>query len=270
MLSWDLRCFFTLFIYFVYNYIQYNFEIIYYGDYMNFIIYEDDFIFTDMYKSIIFKLMCNSNIDYHIIEFNSYDKKMIDCINKLKGSKIFILDIEVKGKSGFEVAKEIRDLKDYLSPIIIVTEHEEYCLVGYLRKILMLDFISKRKDLNTSLEESLQLALNIVDSRPSLKYSYRGESFRIYLEDILYIEKKLNDNNSIIVSKNGEFEIPRSISVLASELPKNMFYKSHRSCLVNISNILFVDYDNSVISFGNIKTNLLSRSNRKGLKERIA
>ena len=51
---------------------------------------------------------------------------MIDFIKKLSGQNIFILDIEVKGKSGLDLAREIRKYKrSFDTQIVIATAHQD-------------------------------------------------------------------------------------------------------------------------------------------------
>ena len=47
------------------------------------------------------------------------------------------------------------------------------------------------------------------------------------------------------------------------------FYKSHRSCLINIDNVRHIDFDNGVIFFDEKTTNLLSRANKAKLKKML-
>ena len=56
---------------------------------------------------------------------------------------------------------------------------------------------------------------------------------------------------------------------LIKELNKD-FYRSHKSCVVNIKKIEEVDYiDNQITFYNKVKTNLLSARCKKGLKQYI-
>ena len=107
---------------------------------MNFIIYEDNNEFVSSYKEVIFSVMSHSNIDYNTIVVNKYDE---DKLLNVTGKKIQLLDVEVPGKNGIDVARCIRNNNDWSSPIIVITSHDEYKTVGYTSRILMLDFITK-------------------------------------------------------------------------------------------------------------------------------
>jgi len=65
---------------------------------INFIIYEDEKKYRELYISIILKIIGRMQYAYKIIEIDKYDKTTMSKINKLVGKKIFILDIEVPGK----------------------------------------------------------------------------------------------------------------------------------------------------------------------------
>ena len=98
----------------------------------------------------------------------------------------------------------------------------------------------------------------------------KGELYYIPHQDILYIEKSLNDNTSNIVTKNKAYNIRKTIKELEVELGNTInFIKTHRSCIVNLNNIIHIDFENNIIAFVNKEIDLLSRSHKKNLKERL-
>ena len=237
---------------------------------MNFIIYEDEKEYVKRYKNVIYKLLGPSNINFNIIEFNEYNSKTEEELNKIDGNKIYIFDIEVTGKNGLEVARNIRKNGDWTSPIIIVTSHDEFKTVGYTGKILMLNFISKNETLEVDLFETLELALEINMAKKSLCYTHKGEMYHIPHQDILYVEKNLKDNNCSIVTKNKVYSIRKTIKDLEKLLCiEKHFIKTHRSCIVNLNHVECIDFENNIISFVNSKIDLLSRNHKKNLKERM-
>lgn len=234
---------------------------------MEFIIYEDDKEFINCYKKVILQLMGSSSINYKIIEIDHFDDGQRKILSKIQGNKIYILDVEVPGKTGIDLAREIRKTGDWISPIIVVTSHEEFQSVGYTAKILMLDFISKKEGMKQKLYEALTIALEMISPDKNLCFLTKGEMFQIPHQDILYIEKNLNDNASSIHTKDTVYSVRKTIQTLEAELVDGPFVKTHRSFLVNLKNIRHVDFDKGIITFNNNKTALLSRSNKKKLKE---
>ena len=237
---------------------------------MNFIIYEDEKDYAKRYKNVINKLLMPTNLNYEIKEINEYTEDTEYELERICGNKTFILDIEVPGKTGLELARSIRKNGDWTSPIIIVTSHDEFKSVGYTGKILMLNFISKSDELEKQLYDSLETALEINMANKSLRYTNKGELYNIPHQEILYIEKSLNDNTSNIVTKSHIYNLRKTIKELEEELSNSIdFFKTHRSCIVNLKNVKHIDFENNVIFFVNKKIDLISRSNKKALKERL-
>lgn len=237
---------------------------------MNFIIYEDEKEYSERYKNVIYKLLGPTTLNYKIIEINEYNDENKEKLDNIEGNKVYILDIEVNGKNGLELARKIRKKGDWISPIIIVTSHEEFKNVGYTGKILMLNFISKNQKLEKDLYDSLEVALEINMANKSLCYTNKGELYHIPYQDILYIEKSLNDNICNVVTKNNTYNIRKTIIDLEKQLSDDInFVKTHRSCIVNIKNIKYVDFEQNKITFINKEIDLLSRAHKKKLKERM-
>ena len=236
---------------------------------MNFILYENDMQYVTFYKDVINKLMGYSNLNYKTTIINKWEQNTEELINSIEGNKIYILDVEVEGKNGIDVARLIRDNGDWISPIIIVTSHGEFKIVGYTSKILMLDFLLKKDKLGEKLLDALKVALKINGVKKMYSFLQKGEAYQIPYDDILYIEKNLNDNCSYIVTKTDKFLIRKTIVSIEKELKGTSFCKSHRSCLVNLDNVKNVDFDNGIILFDKKTTNLLSRANKTKLKKKL-
>lgn len=237
---------------------------------INFIIYENEQAFCDLYKSAIINLMGSDDNSYKIIIINKYDKEAAKTLANLRGKKIYLLDIEVPGKSGLDLAREIRMDGDWLSQIIIITHYEQYKNINFTGKILMLDFISKNKDLSLRLKEALMVVYDIICEQKSLNFQYNGEIFQIPYNEILFIEKNLNDNCSTIITVDRKVQIKQTINNLDDFLKGDpRFMKTHRSCIVNLNNVRSIDLKNNIIKFKNTQTDLLSRSRKQEIKERI-
>ena len=80
---------------------------------IDFIIYEDEQRMPNIYKEVINKFFGNNNQSYRIIELSCYQDYKKNKIDELESNKIFLLDIDVPGKTCLELAHEIRALKDW-------------------------------------------------------------------------------------------------------------------------------------------------------------
>ena len=235
---------------------------------INFIIYEDDKKYRELYVSIILKVIGSMQYAYKIVEIDKYDKTTISKINKLIGKKIFIFDIEVPGKSGLDLAREIRHSGDWTSQMIVATTHEQLKNTTLTSRMLMLDFISKYYNLEESLKECLNICLDIIHTHKSLNFQYNGELYQIPYGNILYIEKNVDDPYSTIVTKDKDIEIKRTMSTIEKDLEEDKrFFRSHRSCIINLDNITSIELKDNIINFGNKSTSLLSRDKKSELKE---
>lgn len=233
----------------------------------NFFIYEDELKWQQEYKNIILKLMEMKKQKYQIFTINAYQNNTLNIIQTKMGKKIYIFDIEVPGKSGIDLAKEIRSNGDWTSPIIIITSHEHFKNEGYTSKILMLNFIIKKENWLDELFSTLNLALEINRNIESFYFKYDSEYYQIPIDDIFYFEKNLNENYISIITKYESYKIKKSIKNLMMDLKnKPQFFNSHQSCILNINNIKKVDFKNNYIYFANKETNLLSRNKKKELK----
>ena len=231
---------------------------------INFIVCDDEKEITNLVKSIITKVMFKTNIDYRIHIFNEYDSKFNKLVKSELENKIYILDIEVGEDSGIEIAKKIRKT-DWNSIILILTAHYELEYMAYRSKILLFDFISKfdlyDKEIYTTINTCVEAILK--GNKLCIKCGRKYE--KINYEDILYITY---DNRKLrIITKSKEYETNLTLKQIKEKL-KGKFIYTHRSCIVNVSNIKNIDITNRKITFiNNITTDLLSRKYIKEIKE---
>lgn len=237
---------------------------------INFIIYEDEKKFREKYTTIILKLIVGMKVAYRIIEIDQYDNTTLKMVKNLVGKKIYILDIEVPGKSGLDFAREIRNSGDWLSPMIIVSNHDHLKNTAFTSRMLMLDFISKFYSFEANLKETLQLSLNIIEQQPSLNFQHNDELVQIPYDDILFIEKNVDDVYSTVVTKAERIMIKKTIGKIEEMLKEDpRFFRVHRSCVANLDKITSVELRACIIHFGKIETPLLSRDKKRELKIKL-
>lgn len=242
------------------------------GILINFIIYEDEEEARKMYKNIILSILGTKNKKYKILEYEKYDSLFVEEIKKIDGKKIFILDIEVPGKSGLDLARYIRkELDDWESQLIIVSTHEHLKEISFMTRLLVLDFVSKYYECEKHLKNALTDALNILDKNKSLSFTKNNELYQIPYSSIQYIEKNKDDNTSILVTRKSKQIVKIPISKIWKELEKEeRFFKVSCNCIVNLSNVIKVDFVSSTIYFERNQTKELSRQKKKELKEKLS
>ena len=237
---------------------------------LNFVIYEDYKKMRDLYENVINQFIGKKKEEYHITHISGFSSSSERKLNGLEGKKIYILDLKVPGKSGYDFAREIRSSGDWESQIIIISACEDLRNDIFMGKMLALDFISKKEDVSKRLEETLEVAYNISTTSRFFSFRSGGELFNLPYHDILYFEKDLNDNYTSIITNKNTYKIRKSILQIEKALDHDSrFFKTHQSCIVNLYNIKSVNLSSPIINFGEKQTNLLSRERKRELKERI-
>ena len=237
---------------------------------LNFIIYEDYKKMRDLYEKVIEQFVGNKKEEYHITQIPEFNPSSQKKLEKLEGRKIYILDLKVPGKNGYDFAREIRSSGDWKSQIIIISALDHLRDEVFMGKMLALDFISKKEDVAKRLEETLEVAYNISTTHRFFSFRSGGELFHLPYHDILYFEKDLNDNYTSIITQQHTYKIKKSILQIEKILENDLrFFKTHQSCIVNLYNIKSVNLSRPVINFGGKQTSLLSRERKKELKERL-
>jgi len=237
---------------------------------LNFIIYEDYKKMRDLYEKVIHQFIGNTKEEYHIMQISEFNSSTQKKLEKLEGRKIYILDLKVPGKNGYDFAREIRSSGDWKSQIIIISALEHLRNEVFMGKMLALDFISKRENVEKRLEETIEVAYHISTHNRFFSFQSEGKLFHLPYHDILYFEKDLNDNYTSIVTNQNTYKIKKSILQIEKILDHDLrFFKTHQSCIVNLYNIKSVNLSKKIINFGEKEITLLSRDHKKELKEKL-
>lgn len=233
---------------------------------INFIICEDNPNVREIDERIISRIAMPQEFNYKVYSFGKYSIKLKNLISSLTDTKIYILDIELPGKTGLEIAKEIRRY-DWDSFIIILTSHNELELTMLKQKLLIFDFISKFDNYQNKLLETITIILDNLNIQKILTITSNKELHNLKIENILYIYRDNNLQKTKIVTNDNEYLVRESISNIVKKLD-NRFYQSHRACYINTHHIKSVDFINGIICFeGGKSIDYLSRNCKKGLKQ---
>ena len=155
---------------------------------IKFIVCDDIKEFRLKIKDFINDVLVGSKLEYDVIQFEKYDKDFAKLIKDDGAAKIYILDIELKeGISGIDIARRIRKV-DWNSIIIMVTSHNELGYDSLKAQIMLLDFISKYDNCEKNLKRVLKKAIKQIDSKKVIAYEYLGVAYRVYLDDIIYVD----------------------------------------------------------------------------------
>jgi DNA-binding LytR/AlgR family response regulator len=181
-------------------------------------------------------------------------KEALELVESMR-PQIAFLDIRMPGLSGMEVARRIAGL----CRIVFVTAFDQYAVEAFERDAVdyLLKPVSKERliqtvqrlkaQLKSSIEPPAGLAevLEQVFSRlPSrggpgflrwIKTQHKDSIRLIPVEDIDYF--KAEDKYTLVITKEGESLIRKSIKELTDELDPAQFWQIHRGIIVNVSRI---------------------------------
>jgi DNA-binding LytR/AlgR family response regulator len=169
--------------------------------------------------------------------------------------QIAFLDIRMPGLSGIEVAKRIAGL----CRIVFVTAFDQYAVeafekeaVDYLLKPVSKERLTQtvqrlKNQLNSSnepperLAEVIEQVLSKLSGRGDAKFlrwinAQHKDSIRLIpVEEVDYF--KAEDKYTLVLTKEGESLLKKSIKELAQELDPSQFWQIHRGTIVNVSKI---------------------------------
>jgi len=237
---------------------------------LKFILYDDQEVTFKKTSNIINRFMMNYDIEYRIEKFSKYDLELDNLIKNDNSEKIYLLDVEVPNVNGISLATKIRK-HDWNSIILFLTSYNHYRNTAFSERLMVLDYICKKDDYQTILKDCLKTALTALDkNRNMLIYKFNSLTYRILLDEILYVVKVPLNKKCMIHTINGEkFEIAGNIQQVEKKLGRS-FKQCHKSCIANVKNVRIVDSANCIITFKNGKsTDMLSVRMRKGFEDYV-
>ena len=203
-----------------------------------------------------------------VYKYDSYTSKLDMFIRNNKHKKIYILDDEVNGVSGLELAVKIRKY-DWDSIIILIINFDKYMNDVFNTKLMAMNIIYRDTSCNNNLVDDVKMAISIINKRDVFTFRYNHVVYRIPYSEICYIEKESMMKRCIIHTINENYYITENIGSILSHLNNN-FCRTHQSCIVNLNNISKLDLKANVIVFNNgDKTDMLNVKMKKVIKEYV-
>ncbi|MBU3876380.1 LytTR family DNA-binding domain-containing protein [Faecalicatena sp. AGMB00832] len=143
--------------------------------------------------------------------------------------RLLILDIEMDGMSGMELAKRLRTEENRIS-IIFVTGSEEYLKTGY--RVQPIDYLMKPID-KERFRHALKTDWKLNQVPETVMIQSKGKTTWIKLSEILYAESENHIVTIHLVSQREEV-LYTSLKEVEKVLPTYNFARSHNSFLVNL------------------------------------
>ncbi|HQO02096.1 MAG TPA: LytTR family DNA-binding domain-containing protein [Spirochaetota bacterium] len=167
-----------------------------------------------------------------------------ETLHKLSAEQydLLFLDINLPVMSGIEVLEQL----EILPYVIFTTAYDRYAIKAF--EMGAVDYLIKPFTLerfNRSVDKALSLIYN--NGTFMSKLSQIGLSFKqgenhylLSYNDIIYITS--HGKHSIIHTEGRDFETAILLKDMEQKVPKNIFMRIHKQCIVNISFISHLQY----------------------------
>ena len=201
---------------------------------------DDEATSVQLNKALTEKILKEERVEYEIDCFNDM-QEMIDALSKVNSVyhyNVLLCDILTTDINGIDAAKRIRELGEQLD-IVFISSTAEYALDGY--SVQALRYLQKPVDVE-KLREALMISYRKSQDKTGLSVISDGKPCSIKFDDIIYIESQARE----IDIHFGEEIVTTHIKISDVEkmLPDNLFYRCHRSYIINLSKIKHLErYD---------------------------
>ena len=144
---------------------------------------------------------------------------------------LLCLDILMHGKTGMELAQELRQRDDKTS-ILFITGSTEFLKDGY--SVRPIQYLLKPVQ-PAELEQAIRTDLRLYHRSDTVTFRVSGRTLILSVEDIFYAESR--NHGSVLHTVQGEQFLPIPLSQTEEVLPGERFCRCHNSFLVNLSYI---------------------------------
>jgi DNA-binding LytR/AlgR family response regulator len=217
---------------------------------------DDEYQQAEYIKMLVKKWAEDSNNKINIEMFNSAENYKA-AWSENKNYDILLLDIQMSGQNGIELAKELR-LSDDNTTIIFITAVADFISDGY--DVSALHYLIKPIKEDKFYEVLDKAYKSLTESKKFLIINSDGKDYRLLFDDIIYIESIRN--HVIIKTLETQYEVRQNISRIEEELD-NSFFRCQRSYIVMLKHIKYISKNEVLLNNG--ETISLSRNIYKDL-----
>ena len=174
---------------------------------------------------------------------------------------LLLMDIYMDGMTGVEAVQKIREM-DKAIPIAFTTTSTDHTLESY--RLSVLKYLEKpvhQKDIN----DLLRLVKLQRDSAPRLAIRQNGETQKIPLAELFYLEQK--GHHVMISRKDGSvLQLYGKLSDLLPQLEGQPFFCPHKSYCVDLAFVRRINEEYQCYKMSDGKNVPISRTNRAKAK----
>ena len=198
-----------------------------------------------------------------IVTYTNSDNLLYDITEDQFFFDLILLDIEMPGSSGMELAEKIKPCLPNVK-IIFITSHLEYAIDAF--ELAIFRYVPK-EDTGKRLPAAIVDAVKLIALEDGKTYTIRTNSRleKIPYKEIYYIER--DGKNASITTAGGIARVRKSLQQVYAELDAEEFIYIDRGCIVNMIHIMQVK-DGTVVLKNGVSLPV-SRSHLREVKEQI-
>ena len=176
---------------------------------------------------------------------------------------LILLDIEMPGSTGMEIAEKIKPCLPDVK-IIFITSHIEYAIDAF--ELSIFRYVPKT-DIAGRLPAAIQDAIKLIALADGKTYTIQTNSRleKIPYREIYHINR--DGKNASITTTGGMSKVRKSLQQVYSELGSDEFIFIDRGCIANMIHIMQVKDGMAVLKNGEALP--ISRSHLQEVKEQI-
>lgn len=224
---------------------------------------DDDKAAVKNHKSIAENCLKECGSIGEIKTYTASDALLLDITEDNFFFDLLLLDIEMPGSSGMEIAEKIRPFLPHVK-IIFITSHIEYAIDAF--ELSIFRYVPK-DDIDRRLPAAIGDAVRLLSLEEGKTYTIRTNSRleKIPYREIYYIER--DGKNANITAACGTSKVRKSLQQVYAELEAEEFLFIDRGCIANMIHIMQVKDGMAVLKNG--ETLPISRSHLQEVKEQI-
>ena len=198
-----------------------------------------------------------------IVTYTNSDNLLYDITEDQFFFDLILLDIEMPGSSGMELAEKIKPCLPNVK-IIFITSHIEYAIDAF--ELAIFRYVPK-EDTGKRLPAAIVDAVKLIALEDGKTYTIRTNSRleKIPYKEIYYIER--DGKNASITTAGGIARVRKSLQQVYAELDAEEFIYIDRGCIVNMIHVMQVK-DSTVVLKNGVSLPV-SRSHLREVKEQI-
>ncbi len=145
-----------------------------------------------------------------------------------KDFDVLLLDIEMTGMDGVELARRVRQVNDDVQ-IVFITGYTDYIAEGY--EVSALHYLTKPVKEEKLFQVLTRAVGRLGRNEPVLTLELTGETVRVRLDKIRYLDVL---HNYVTVHAERDYSVKRPLGELEEMLDRR-FFRVGRSCIVNLA-----------------------------------